>query len=1290
MNPILENFDIHTFESTWENLSESNKATLVESAAELEPDIGIIPVITGLSSYHFSIRNNARITLGQIKVKINSLLEDPFDKIKYEQGMKAATSVCARLYAQLVPELSLNEQSFYIKRLISIGGQGGKFAFKALSMGRISLAAIEKIVSTISQKGRLEFVDQYLQTSPSARLKFGLVFKRILQSIDEKNTVVKYYAQLFDRQCSTDPFLFNLPAALRDPDQIILREVRSPSVDVRIRGLKAFSMIVSTIHTDMLLDVLANEKSKNVRMTLYKIIENSTIGTHQKAFYPILEMFNQIDQEEQFQATKALIVSGKLPIYTIIEIIRDNYPQLLPLLKSELSNLNRLSFFLIQDIALNKEQYEHTNLDINVACIFGMIKKRPERVVKLLKEFDNDPKDTVRMSITKFIDTTKNLLKKEKDSIEKEFTTIIDDVENKTKKNQGFIKSLFSGVSQKKITQLKTNKDVSSINLERETICDADLSNSSYRAAAIYFNMSTIVNCDFTKASFSNCLFKKSIFYNVDMRKTTFESVNFDHAVFINVNAQNAVFRKCSFQHVTIFNCNFNRASIKDISFIGSTVSKSSFNQTNLYGSSFIYANISAVSFVNSNIEQTDFSYTKARFCRFPYSFRTTHATSNIQFNHRKYQLDSTDIPEMKKQIVTKINTLLFSEFIHYGEKKFFRQNQMSLLTAYDIFKPKQANLFHIIPYLLHENFSFPGIEHHFNKQTPMGIYDYLPEADTIQILSHYIKSKIFPVRPHMKPGIEGLFTIGSIGSLAQTVDSDIDYWVCINEEQFSDLQLKLLQKKLLILERFAQKSFNTQVTFFLVDIFKAKNNDFGGSTIESSGSAQARLLKEEFYRTMIYVAGKLPLWSVLPNSISIHYYNIILKGVLNHPNRGRYIDLGDIHAISTSEYFGASIWQMVKWLKSPFKSVIKMALLEKYIYEYGKKPLLCNIYKDEWMNSGRNLGLAQNDSYFILLSSLIKYYQRLKDQESVSILLTCFFLKLGISNDSQIETTVFGLRKILLDKCLKKWGWKKQSVFELGNFKAWQYRDISRLSTTIENFMVKKYKTVNQAFEKLFHGGSQISPEDRTRLGRKVFIEFSKQPGKVGKVLLVSRSDRHFSGLHLKYINKDKRTGTWELINKNVRAYHDQEESLIRAKTIEEIGAWLVNNRLYNEFTIINLVPNPTYVTFDEIKKLFNTLNDFFGPVIKEAVSFDQLLEKNEVVDMFISINFYAPKQQHLVTEYTVVYLNSWGEMFCKSVYSEKGFSSMDEVKKDILTRIDIKKFPANTAFYFSKGVAR
>ena len=116
---------------------------------------------------------------------------------------------------------------------------------------------------------------------------------------------------------------------------------------------------------------------------------------------------------------------------------------------------------------------------------------------------------------------------------------------------------------------------------------------------------------------------------------------------------------------------------------------------------------------------------------------------------------------------------------------------------------------------------------------------------------------------------------------------------------------------------------------------------------------------------------------------------------------------------------------------------------------------------------------------------------------------------------------------------------------------------------------------------------------------------------------------------------------------------------------------------------------PNPAYVTFDDIRKLYKNMYEFFNPILNKVISFDQLLKKNRVVCLFISINFYAAKKERSINGYSAVYLNSWGEMFCNSFSSNQGFPSMDQAKQDIMNKIGIKKLPLNTAFYFSKGAA-
>ncbi len=1277
MGKTINDFGLNTFETHWETLSDFEKRIFIKKTADLDPRNAIIPVLAGITSDHPLVCDSAKKSLGIVQSKIGSLLANLSDKEQCLTGMNISTAVCSRMYTLIQAGMFGDELDYIFKVLLETNGKGPFFAFKVLYRGLISFDSMEKIILQVPERNRIAFVEQFLQTRPTERLKFGFAFKQILKSITRREAVIEFYASLFDRQQDADPFFYNISPELRDSDQIIAKEIQSQSSERKIMGLKALSILTTELPTELLTDMLPNE-GQEVRITIYNVIENSPIGTYPELFSKILPFFYTRDRKEALPAFKALVVSGKFPLYTLLDKVRSNYPEFMQEIYREISALSKLSFFFLQEIALDKKKYEDKNFDVNLSCILGLTKKRPERVIKLVEQY-RQSKGFDNNDVNQFIDKTKQLLVQEKKSIETEFNPVIQFVKKEAAKQTPISNNLIC----KKLKRLKNNKLPGVKSFQEEIIRNCDLSSLIYNFSALIFSKCIFNNCNFSRVSFHQSFFKRNIFYNTDMQKTKFDEVNFDNSIFINVNAKEASFINCSFQNVSVYNCNFNNTDLRDTSFVSSIISKASFDLADLSGSCFSFSKISAVSFETSNISQADFSNVGARFCKFPYHAKLDIRTESLDYNARKFQLSTGDMQVLEDNIVTEINIMLFCEFIQYGEKKFSRQNQLSLQVAFDIFKPRQADLFQLIPFLLHENYGNPDIIK-FNNKAPCGIFNYIPSPESQDVIKKYIDPETISFRQSKDPVIEGLFTIGSIGSIAQTSNSDIDYWVCINEKKMTHKDIDLLKRKLETIERMAIEQFNIHVTFFLVDILMAKNNNFGDSTIESSGSAQARLLKEEFYRTMIHIAGKIPFWAVLPSSISINYYNSILNNIEYAPNFSRYIDLGDIHAIPRGEYFGASIWQMFKWLKSPFKSVIKMALLEKYIHEYGKEALLCNKYKDEWMNSGTYLKPEQNDSYFILLENLVTYFETVKDGYSVMLLLTCFFLKLGIYKDSQIDNTVFGLRKILLEKYIERWGWNKHNVFEIGNFKSWKYNEIDNLSDTIKNFMIQKYKIVNKGFDQRSPDRSLISLEDQTILGRKVHTEFSKKPGKIEKVLLVTRIDQCYRSLYLKYHNKGNDNIKWELLNRGTKADGYQEDSLFKTKTIEEIGAWLINNKLYDEELIVRLVPNPIDVTYNDIQKLLKAMFDFFNPLLTKDIHFKQFLRSEKVAALFVSIDFYAPAHQKKILEYTIIHLNSWGEMFHKTIYLDKGISTMPALKKDIRNRMELARMPVWTKVYY------
>ena len=128
----------------------------------------------------------------------------------------------------------------------------------------------------------------------------------------------------------------------------------------------------------------------------------------------------------------------------------------------------------------------------------------------------------------------------------------------------------------------------------------------------------------------------------------------------------------------------------------------------------------------------------------------------------------------------------------------------------------------------------------------------------------------------------------------------------------------------------------------------------------------------------------------------------------------------------------------------------------------------------------------------------------------------------------------------------------------------------------------------------------------------------------------------------------------------------------------------------LYTETTFLGLIPIPTSVSHDDIEKLYRSMYKFFHPAMKATLRFQTLRAAPVVRALFISLNFYADKPQTSISDFTVISLNSWGEVYLRSYEGTAALPSMDATKSNILSMLGLKKFPEKTAFYFARGVAR
>ncbi len=1276
-------FNLQTFDDHWQNLDEQQRINLVLQAPQLPVYLGLLPILSSVFSTHYPLREVGRKSLNEMAFVIRKNIETPLENKPLKQAQAEALQGAALIYRKIFAQMSFSDKSVLIQALMNIGSIGAFFAFKAIYLERVSQDVIKKCIKDLDDRFCLMFADQYLQANPAIRLRFANLFRYLLAGVKQRKAVIWYYAGLFDRGRDVDPYLNNIDASLRDPFLIEKNELLSQDPQDRIAGLKAISMMRSKVPLRVFKNVLTRETVKKVRMAVYSLIENSSLGLYPELFEPVFQLFQNADTNEAVSAFKALVVTGRHPFHKLMEMVRDTYPSIVPIIHMEISELSRLSFFVLQEIALNKGKgvYQGENYDVNLACIFGMIKKRPERVVRILKEnIEICGSDRIRREVDRLMVKTQNLLLKERKSIVAPFKDIKTAMPEK-KSRAAFFKAMLKDSVQKRLDDLNQGVIPRNLDFKKAVIRDLDLFGMDLTRSILNLTHAQIVNSLLTGIHVSGGVCRHTLFYNINLDEAVFDQTCFDHAVFVNVSARNATFNRCSFQNASFYNCNLNGADMSDALFIEAIISKSSFSQTDLTCAVFAHARLSGLSFVNACLYMADFTNAGARFCRFASHAAMDMRVRGLNYNDREYQLSFNDLPRIDPMLANEINILIFCEFIHFGQAKFLKQNKLSLLSAFDIFKPEQADFFQLLPLLIHENIAMPGTSDILSS-TPCGVADYLPSRETERVGRRYLAGANMIIRRHQNPRILAIYSMGSVGSVAQTAGSGIDYWICIDEKRLGSQASNLLRQKLDALESMALERFKIQVTFFLVDIFKARDNDFGGASQESSGSAQALLLKEAFYRTMIHVAGGLPLWTALPTSISINYYNLIFNCINRLPGARRYIDLGDIHAVPRKEYFGASIWQMFKWLKSPFKSVMKMALLEKYINTYGREPMLCNAYKNEWMNSGTHLKPGQNDSYIILINTMIQFYMKSGDTHSIKLLLTCFFLKLGITKQSELDFSVFGLRRTLLERCLREWGWAQEKVFEIGRFRSWPYTAIHRLSLSIEQYMMTRYTDFKNQFKD--DSPLSISEQDRLVLERKVDIQFQDKPGKIKKLLLISSGDHHFSKLYLKSLaGPGKRYGQWKLIHKPSIQTQMDEETILTANSVEEIGAWLIHNHLYTDRTFLTMAPNATPVSHDSIEKLYRSMYDFFTPESSKPFSFDVLRKKPFITSLFVSVNFYAERPSGSISDFTMVYRNSWDEMFLRTTRLKMPVTDLEPVKKQICTWLGLKQQPEKTIFH-------
>ena len=514
--------------------------------------------------------------------------------------------------------------------------------------------------------------------------------------------------------------------------------------------------------------------------------------------------------------------------------------------------------------------------------------------------------------------------------------------------------------------------------------------------------------------------------------------------------------------------------------------------------------------------------------------------------------------------------------------RRFSALNQDRLRRVRDSLPASQRVFLDLLPLLFHLNNNLlPG---HTGKKAPAGISSYLPSRHVIDTARKHFKGFNYRKRALRKYPINAIYLMGSSGSIAHNDKSDLDIWICHGRD-LKEAQINALREKCDAISAWAA-GLGLQVSFFTMEPVAFHGGRNPGLTADSSGSAQHHLLLEEFYRTALLIAGRHPAWWLVPPDQEFRYDDYLSDLVKRRiVSEHEYVDFGDLTDIPAGEFFGASLWQLHKAVDSPYKSVLKLLLIESYASRYPRPELLCTAYKRAVYDGVTSL--EQLDPYVLMLRQVEHYLQACNEPNRIDIVRKCFYFKVNypLSRDPAPDS----YRSRVLKQLVRNWGWSRDHLLLLDSRPGWKINRVTEERAALVDELTRSYQRLSR-FAREHAAATTINSTDLTLLGRRLYAAFERRAGKIDIINPGISTDLTESSVHF--------TCTVNNGAESWRLYRSDPEQpgvitgkpLKRASGLLELVAWAYFNRLLGRHTLVTLGDSPSV----EARELLSIIDSF------------------------------------------------------------------------------------------------
>lgn len=594
-------------------------------------------------------------------------------------------------------------------------------------------------------------------------------------------------------------------------------------------------------------------------------------------------------------------------------------------------------------------------------------------------------------------------------------------------------------------------------------------------------------------------------------------------------------------------------------------------------------------------------------------------------------------------------------------KQRFLNLHKLKMQRALDATTPRQKIFLEILPLLFHVN--HPVLPGYVSSKTPAGIADYAPSKLAIEKAKKLGQGFVYSKRARRIFGIESIFLMGSVGSIAYVKGSDMDLWLC-HAPNLSVEELTLLQNKATEIEKWGE-TLGLEVHFFMMDAEAFKHGAATPLSAESSGSTQHHLLLEEFYRTALYVAGRYPVWWLVPPEEE-NNYQAFVDNLINQRfiERHDVIDFGGLENVPAEEFLGASFWHLYKAIDSPYKSLLKLMLMESYVAKYPNSHWSALRMKER-VYAGES-DVNKLDAYLILYSVLEEYLLERNEPERLNLMRYCFYSKLNEHETTASKHLKQDWRQDVFKEMLQQWAPLPDYMDLALENKAWNISQVKQEKERLTKELMNSYRLLIR-FAKERIDASKRNSEELTLLGRKLNAAFDKRPSKLERSTIKNKRMQQENKVLLKQRSGPNNQPYWLLNRLDING---QEQLIRQAHGLISLLAWCVDYGVLSEKTKIALDPGSSQISSREVIQTLRSVAVFFSTLPKKPAHLNAYRYKPAVTNVMLVINSgldsmsdftdqginltsdrsdalsFGSQRRNLVHTVDMMFRNSWNEI--------------------------------------------